>query len=133
MEALPPGSGGLQFYHLGGVGSEKITSSFLGVVAPPWYLVFKSAEGWSLNSCSGSEPECRPHPIPCPMTGGQSCTSTCQASLPCSDGFLEQLLTYSGLPRFPRFPSLSLVPYWDFCNYLCLLHPYQKDGSSCQR
>ena len=25
----------------------------------------------------------------------------------------------------PKFPSLSKVPYWDFYNYLCLLHVYQ--------
>ena len=34
----------------GSGGLEKTTSSFLGVVAPPWCLVrcvFKSAEGWS--------------------------------------------------------------------------------------
>ena len=36
-----------------------------------------------------------------------------------SDGFLEPILTDSGLPEFPRFPSLSVVPYWDFNNYLC--------------
>ena len=33
--------------------------------------------------------------------------------------FLEQLTTYSGLPKFPRFPSLAVVPYWDSYNYLC--------------
>ena len=38
---------------------------------------------------------------------------------PCSDGFLEQLLTYSDPPNFPRFLSLSMVPYWDTYNYLC--------------
>ena len=47
-----------------------------------------------------------------------------QASLPCAHGFLEQLLTYSDLPMSPEFPSLSVVPYWDFYNYLYLLHPY---------
>lgn len=36
----------------------------------------------------------------------------------CSVGFLEWLLIYGDLPKFPRFPSLSMVPYWDFCNYL---------------
>ena len=33
--------------------------------------------------------------------------------------------TYSGLPTSPRFPSLSMIPCWDFCIHLCLLHPYQ--------
>ena len=36
-----------------------------------------------------------------------------------ADGFLEQLLIYSGLPNFPRFPSLSMVLYWNFYNYVC--------------
>ena len=36
-----------------------------------------------------------------------------------SDGFLEGLLTYSGLPKFPRFPSLPVVPNWGFCNDWC--------------
>ena len=47
-------------------GSEKKDHLFLflPVVAPPRYPVFKSAEGWSLNSNSRSEP----HPIPHPMT-----------------------------------------------------------------
>ena len=34
------------------------------------------------------------------------------------DGFLEPLLTYGNLPNFPRFPSLSVVPNWDFYNHL---------------
>ena len=123
----PQDPGGLQFYHPKGVGWAKTTSSFLGVVAPPWYLVSKSSAEWSLNSCPRSEPECRPHPIPQPMTWGKYLASTSQASLLCSDGFLEQLLIYSGLPKFPRFPSLSMVPYWDLHNCLCLLHPYQLD------
>ena len=49
----------------------------------------------------------------------------------CSVGFLEWLLTYSGIPKFPRFPSLSVVPYWDFYNYLCnypTLSLYQRDS-----
>ena len=48
------------------------------------------------------------------MTWGMS-----HASLLNSDGFLEWLLTYSVLPYFPRFPSLAMVPYWDFYNYPC--------------
>ena len=36
-----------------------------------------------------------------------------------SDGFLEGLLICRGLPNFPRFSSLSVVPYWDFYSYLC--------------
>ena len=40
--------------------------------------------------------------------------------------FLSNLLTYSDLPKSPRFPSLSMILYWDFYNYLCLLHPYHN-------
>ena len=83
------------------------------------WCLFKSAEVWSLNSCPWSEPECRPHPIPHSITWGISHASTSQASLPCSDGPLEQLSTYSDLPKSPRFPSLTVVLYWDFHNYLC--------------
>ena len=81
--------------------------------------VFKSADGWSSNPCPWSESECRPNPIPHPMIWGNSHTSTSQESLPCADGFLEQLLTYSDLPMSPKFPSLTLVLYWDLYNYLC--------------
>ena len=35
-----------------------------------------------------------------------------------SSRFLELSLTYSGLPKFPRFSSLPIDPYWDFYNYL---------------
>ena len=34
------------------------------------------------------------------------------------DIFLECLLTYSGLPKFRWCPSLSVIPYWELCNYL---------------
>ena len=98
-------------------GWEKTASSFLGVVAPPpqypLRCVFKLAGGWSSNSCPRSESECRPHPIPHPMTWGNSRTSTSQESLPCSEVPLEQILTDSDLPKSPMFPSLSMVPYWD--------------------
>ena len=63
----PQDSVGYSFIIQGEWGSEKTASSFLGVVAPPWYpvrCVFKSAEGRSSNACPWSEPECRPHPIP---------------------------------------------------------------------
>ena len=36
----------------------------------------------------------------------------------CSRRFLKRSLTYSGLLKFPRFPSLSIVSYQDFYNYL---------------
>ena len=89
--------------------------------------VFKSAEKQSPNSCRWSKSECRPHPIPHPT----SHASTSLASLPHSDGFLEQLLAYSHLPTSPRFPFLSMILYWDFYNYLCLLHPSQYQVLCC--
>ena len=36
------------------------------------------------------------------------------------------VFTYSDLPTSPKFPSLSVVLYRDFYNYLYLLHPYQN-------
>ena len=38
--------------------------------------------------------------------------------------FLSDLFTYLDLPMSPKFPSLSVVLYWDF--YLCLHHPYHR-------
>ena len=92
-------------------------------------LCIQISRRWSLNSCSWSESECRPHPMPNTTTWGNSHNSTNQASLPCSDGFLEQLLTYGDLPKSPKIPSLSIVPYWDFYNYLFLLKPYHDHNS----
>lgn len=40
---------------------------------------------------------------------------------------MEQLLTHRDLPKPPKFPSLTKVPYWDLYNYLCQLHPYRQD------
>ena len=71
------------------------------------------------------------HPIPTQWPAA----STSQASLLCSDGSLEQLLTYSDLPKFPRFPSLSLVRYRGFYNHFCncptpsLSSPYSPPGN----
>ena len=31
----------------------------------------------------------------------------------------------------PKFPSLTMVLYWDFYNYLCLLHSYHLHWASC--
>ena len=62
------------------------------------------------------------------MSWGIAPVSISQASLPCSDGFLEYLLTYSDLQKFPRFPSLSMVPFGTSTTtcVIVLLHPYQK-------
>ena len=81
---------------------------------------------WPLNSCLWSEPECRPHPIPHPMTRGIHRTSTSQARLLHSDGLPGQLLTSKVISKnslgFPL--SLSLVPYWNFNCVTILLHPF---------
>ena len=73
-----------------------------------------------------AELECRLHFIFLLMTWGIShafiygCIVKQDCFIPrSSDGFLEWLFTYSDLPNFPRFPSLSVVPYWDPYNYLC--------------
>ena len=95
---------GYSFIIQGEQGLEKPASSFLGVLAPPWYpvrCVFKSAEGWSSNSCPWSEYECSPHPIQ------NSQGSTNEGRLPCAEGFFEQSLTYIDLPMSPKFPSLN--------------------------
>ena len=116
---------GYSFILQGEWGMEKPASSSLGV-APPRYpvrCVFKSV-GQSSNSCPWSESECRPHLIPHPTTRGNSRTCTSQANLPKADGFLSNLFTYNDLLMSPKFLSLSVVLYWDFCSYLCLLHPY---------
>ena len=38
--------------------------------------------------------------------------------------FFSNLSAYSDLPMSSKFPSLNMVLYWNFYNYLCLLHPY---------
>ena len=106
-------------------GSEKTTSSSFFSWSRSSSFVFSKvciqiSRNVSSHSRPWSESECRPHPTPYLM----SRASISQASLPHSDGFHEQLLTYSDLPKSPKFPSLSMVPYWDFYNHLCLLHPY---------
>ena len=55
--------------------------------------------------------------------------------------FFEQLLTYSDLPKFPRFPSLSMVPIGTSTTtcVTILLHSYHDhfcveslDNSGCE-
>ena len=110
-DVLPRGSGGPQFYHPRGVGAGKACLFLSGSSSSPlvsWYqypvrCVFKSAEGWSSNSYPWSESECRSHPILHPMTWGNSHTSTSQASLPCSNGFLEFTVVSQPPPGFPLY------------------------------
>ena len=118
---------GYSFYHLRGVGVGKdclflsgSTSSFLV------RCVFKSAEGWSSNSHPSSEYECRPNLIPDPTTKAILKAPLMKQACLVLMVYLSNLLTYSDLPVSPKFPSLNMVLYGDFYNYLCLLHPYQK-------
>ena len=104
-KALPWRSGGPQFYHPRGVRVEKDRLFLSGRVAPPLYpvrCIFKSAEGWSSNlplvwiwMQASSLP---------PLNDlSNSCTSTRQASLPCSDGFLELTVVSQHPPGFPLY------------------------------
>ena len=109
-------------------GSEKPASSFLGVVAPPWYpvrCVFRLAEGQSSNTCPWSESECRPHPIPNQRPEAILALPLAKQACLVLMAFLSNLSLYSDLPMSANFPSLFMVLYWDLYNYLCLLHPYQ--------
>ena len=110
----------------GSGGGKRPASSSLGVGAPPQYLVkcvFKSAEGWSSNPSPWSESECRLPPIPHPeaLLKAPLTKQTCLVLM----AFLSNLLTYSDLPKSPKFPSLNMVLFWDFDNYQRLLHPYE--------
>ena len=117
---------GLQFYPPRGVGLGKLASSFLGVAVPPRYpvrCVFKSAEGRSSNSCPWSESESWPHPIHTQWPG-QFAHLLPLVKPACLVLMAFSSNSYRDLPEFPRFPSPSMVLYWGFYNYLCLLHPY---------
>ena len=122
-----PGIWWASFIIQGEWGLEKPTSFFLGAVAPPQYpvrCVFKSTEGWSSNSCSWSEYECRPNPIstqqPEAILKAPLMKQACLVLMV----FFSNLSAYSDLPMSSKFPSLNMVLYWNFYNYLCLLHPY---------
>lgn len=136
-EALPLKSVGIQFYNPSGVGVGKDHFFFFQVISPPSYPVREHLTlyvqtrtiivlmqisrrvvlkilplVWTWMWASAYSPSNDLRLISCS-------TSTRQSSLPCSNGFLEWFLTYSGLPKFPRILSLSMVPYWDLYNYLC--------------
>ena len=88
------------------------------------WCVFKSTEGQFSNSYPRSEYECRPHPILHPTMETFLMPPLVKQACLVLMAFGGNLLTYSDLPTSPRFPSLSMILYWDFYNYLCLLHPY---------
>lgn len=103
------GSGGPQFYHPRGVGVGKACLFLAGSGGSSLVsrtVCIQSAEGWSSNSCPWAESECRPHPIPHPVTWGSSHTSTSQARLPYSDGFLE----FTVVSQHP--PGFCLYLWW---------------------
>ena len=113
----PEGPVGYSFIIQGEWGLEKPASSFLGIVAPPWYLVrcvFKSAEvgpqtpALGLNLNAGLFPPLTQQPeaiLALPLV-----KQVCLVLM----AFLNNLLIYSDLPISPKFPSLSLILYWDF-------------------
>jgi len=133
-----------------GVGKDHLFL-FLWVIAPPLYpvreyltrygqtrTVFKSAEGRSLHSCPWSEPECRPHPNPHPMTWGISQASNSQASLPVlmalpsnhqpkwSPQTPQAPLSIHGRPLGPQQPpmelscSIPITSSWILVGFLAL-------------
>ena len=82
----------------------------------------------SSNSSPGPAPEASSHPPPSDLR--QISWLHCQASLPGSDGPLLTIMSLQRSPEVPRFPSLSMVPYWCFYNSLCLLHPRHNHGGA---
>ena len=119
------GLGVYSFISQGEWGSEKTVSSFLGVVTPPWYQVrciFILAEGRSSNSWPlvWIWMQASSHPSPNNL---RQVSHLHYSSKPALFWWLSWV-TYGDLPKFPKFSSLSMVPYSDFYNYLCLLHPY---------
>ena len=127
---------GYSFIIQGEWGSEKTSSSSLGVVAPPWYLVRyvysnqlkggtqTPALGLNLNAGLIPSHAQQSEAVLAPPLVKQTCLVLM--------AFLSNLLTYSDLPKSPRFPSLSMILYWDLYNYLCLLHPYQLQVLICE-
>ena len=104
-------------------GSEKPASSFLGVAAPPLYpvrCVFKPAEGWSTNSFVLGR-NLNAGLIPSPTQQPEAILTLPQFKQACLVlmAFLRNLFTInlyhcSDLPISAKFPSLSVVLYWDF-------------------
>ena len=98
MESLSQDPVCYSFIIQGEWGSEKTASSFLGVVAPPWYQVrsvFKSTEGWSSNFCLWSKSESRPHPIPTQLPEAILTPPLVKQGCLVLMAFLSNLLTYS--------------------------------------
>ena len=106
MKALPQRSGGLQFYHPKGMGVGK-AQLFLSRSSSS-SLVFNKV---CIQITQRAVLKLLPlvwiwmqlHPIPHPMTWGNSHTSTHQARLPCSESFLELTVVSQCPPGFPLY------------------------------
>ena len=127
-EALPWGSGQLQFLSSkgSGVGRDHLFlsgSSSSSLVSGKAYIqilrrvVLKFTLGLNMNAGLIWSPTQWPQAILKPPLMKQGCLVLLV--------FLSNLLTDSDLPMSPEFPSLNMVFYQDFYNYLCLIHPYQ--------
>ena len=124
----PPNCGGLQFYHPNGVGVGKAhlllsRSSTSSLVSGQTYSTLQKGGpqtlALGLNMNAGL--------IPSPTQGPEAILKAPLMKQACLVlmVFLSNLLTYSDPPMSPKFPSLNMILYRDFCNHLCLLHPYQ--------
>ena len=93
--------------------------------------VFKSAE--ELNSTPALGLNLNAGLIPSPTQPPEAILASPLVRQTCLVlmAFLSNLLIYSDFPTSPRFPSLSRILYQDFYHHLCLLHPYQDQGSKC--
>ena len=122
------GSGGPQFYHPKESGWKKTTSSFLGVIAPPWCPIggySKQQKGGPQTPALGLNLNAGLVPFSSPRPGAILARPLVRQICLVLLAFWRNLFTYSDLPKSPRFPPLSPILSWDFYNYLCLPHPYQ--------
>ena len=111
-----PGSGGPLFYHLRAVGVGKahlfLSGSSSSSVSVRCVGVYSNQQkgdpglGLKLNAGLIPSPTQRPEAILTLPLVKQDCLVLM--------AFLSNLLTYSDLPMSPKFPSLSVVLYWDF-------------------
>ena len=118
-----PGSGGLQFYPPRGVGVGKACLFLSGSSSSSWVSGYQQksgpqtlALGLTLNADLVPSPTQGPEAVLVPPLVKQACLALM--------AFLSNLFAYSDLPMSPKCPSLTMVLYGDFYNYLCLLHPY---------
>ena len=117
-DALPRGSGGLQFYHPRGVGVGKAllflsgssSSSLVSgkmCIQISWRVVLKLLPLVWIWMLAWSHP---------PPNDLRQFSHLHWSSKPALFWWLSWI--YSGLPTSPRFPSLSMISFWDFYNHL---------------